>query len=452
MRWLALALAAAAALPVAPARADAGALGALAEEAAARLGQPEEGRRGLALALGAEPAALGAPLTAALVAALGRAGWAVSPVPAGPGAEAAARAAGADWLLALRAGGDPEGRTLLAVGEAVALWPSFFLQARPGVRAAPPRLVSARVAADPAAALLLGAGAGAAPARPALRELARLPDEVIAVAAGQVEGLGVALLVVTRDAVRLLDRTGAEVASRPLDPSAGPPVRAPAATAVIAPLGGGPFGVALAGPAGGEVLVRRGARLERAAALPLAPLAAGPAGVLFGAFAPGKAALQDLLTLGVDPAAHPRTPLDLVGAAAAPRGSTPAFAVLHPGGRLELLDAALGPAGEVPGVGAGFALADLDGDGRSELLASATGRGQPDRVRVLALEPVGGGTAARARELDAMIIDGAVTSAAAADLTGDGLDDVVLAAVQPGAGGAAATVLWLVTLDPREAR
>jgi hypothetical protein len=189
----------------------------------------------------------------------------------------------------------------------------------------------------------------------------------------------------------------------------------------------------------------------------MAPLASGGAGVVFGAFAPGKAALQDLLTVGIDPAARPRTPQDLVGVAAAPRGSVPAFGALHPGGRLELLDAGLGGAGEAQGVGAGFALADLDGDGRSELVASLTGPGSPDRVRVIRLEATSTPTAGLVFE--SAPIDGAILAAAAADLTGDGRDDVVLAAVQGCAAsgcvsgpGPAATVLWLLSLDPREAR
>jgi hypothetical protein len=43
-------------------------------------------------------------------------------------------------------------------------------------------------------------------------------------------------------------------------------------------------------------------------------------------------------------------------------------------------------------------------------------------------------------------VPGALLAAAAGDLTGDGLDDVVLAAVQPGGE----TRLWLLTADPRE--
>lgn len=471
MPWLALALALAGAAAPAATPAPAPGLAGLADDVAARLGAPEEGRRGLALALAPGPAPLRAPLGAALAASLGRAGWAVSPVPAGPEAEAAARGAGADWLLTLTAGAGPGGRDLVAVGQAVPLWPSFFLQARPGVPAAPPRLVSARAPADAAALLLLGGGAPPPAPTYTLRALTHLDLPVAALAAGEVEGLGPSILAVGPDSIRLLDAAGREVAARSLDGAGRRPLRRPAAAAVVAPLGGGPIGVALAGAGGGEVLARRGARLERVAPLPMAPLAAGGAGVLFGAFAPGKAALQDLLSLGVDPAARPRAEGDLVAAAAAPRGSTPAFAVLHPGGRLELLDGALGPAGQVTGVGAGFALCDLDGDGGSEVVASASGPsapGEPDRIRILrpgAQPPLAPGERAGERWAPAELVprwtspplEGAVLAAAAFDLTGDGLDDAILAAQDPCPAGAApgpacGTTLWLLTLDPREAR
>jgi hypothetical protein len=428
-------------------------LAALADGVAAQLGAPAEGRRGLALDLAAEPAALAGPLGTALAASLGRAGWAVSLL-AAPGGEPAARAAGADWLLTLSAGAGAGGRELVAVGQAVPLWGSFFLQARPGVRAAPPRVVSARAAADAAAQLLLRPARRPDLSRLALRRLARLPYPVVALAAGDAGEAGPSIVAVAPDAVRLLDASGAELASRPLDPAGRGPVRLPFATAVVGGLGGGRIGVGVAGAPGGEVLARRNGRLERRAALPMAPLASGEAGTLFGAFAPGKAALADLLALGVDPAARPRSPGDLAAVAAAPRGGPVAFAALRPDGRLELLGPGLAPAGLVDGVGAGFALADLDGDGEAEVVASLAAPAGPDRLRVLRLAaPAAGGREGRAASTawESEPIDGALLAGAAADLTGDGVDDALLAAAVTGAGGAPATDLWLLTADPREA-
>ncbi|MBK9518033.1 MAG: VCBS repeat-containing protein [Anaeromyxobacter sp.] len=462
MAWLALLLALApAALPGAPGG-EAGALSALAAEVADQVGAPEAGRRGLALSLQAQ-GALGPPLAAALTAALGRAGWAVSPGGAasagaapdgregtvdGPSAGAVA-APEADWRLTLTAGGGEDGQALVAVGQAVARWPSFFLQARPGVPAAPPRPVSARVLADDATRLLLGPPRRPELGRATLRRLARLPYPVLALAAGEAGEAGLSLLVVSPGAVHLLDAAGAELASRPLDPASRRPVRLAAATAVVGPLGGGRLGLGLAGAPGGEVLVRRGGRLDVAASLPLAPLAAGQAGLLFGAFAPGKGALSDLLATWADPAALPRTPRDLVAVAAAPGPSPVAFAALGPDAQLQLLDADLAALGAVPGVGAGFALADLDGDGAAELVASRATAGPGDALRVLRLEahpPAG----LPAPAFESAEVEGAFTAGTAADLTGDGLDDALLAAEVRGPDGAPATDLWLLSLDARE--
>ncbi len=430
MAWLALLLALSA--PAAAGGAPAGALPALADRVAAQVGAPTAGRRGLTLAVTA-PAGLGPPLRAALTGSLGRAGWAV-------GAE------GGDWRLELTAGGEGDG--LVAVGQLVALWPSFFLQARPGVPAAPPRLVSARVEADAAARLLLSPAPRAGLPAVLLRRLATLPYPVVAVAAGDAGEGGQSILVVSPASVHLLDAGGAELATRHLDPSNRRPVRLPAATAVIGPLGGGRLGVAVAGAPGGEVLVRRGGRLDLAATLPLAPLAAGGGGLVFGAFSPGKGALQDLLSTSADPAATPRSGRDLVAVAAAPGGGAVAFAALSPGGGLTLLDGALEGRGLVPGVGAGFALCDLDGDGRVELVASRATPGPPDALRVLGLEEEA--PAPPAWESGPLPV--AFTAGAAADLTGDGLDDALLVAEVLTAEGHPGSELWLVTLDAREHR
>jgi ABC-type taurine transport system substrate-binding protein len=80
-----------------------------------------------------------------------------------------------------------------------------------------------------------------------------------------------------------------------------------------------------------------------------------------------------------------------------------------------------------------------------ELVASLPTSGGPDRLRVV--RP-GAGPAAPPPAFESGPIEGAFTSGATADLTGDGRDDALLAAEVVGDGGAPATDLWLVTLDP----
>jgi hypothetical protein len=92
-------------------------------------------------------------------------------------------------------------------------------------------------------------------------------------------------------------------------------------------------------------------------------------------------------------------------------------------------------------VGAGFALADLDGDGEPEMVASSAVPGPRDHVRVLRH---GAQVAAVFESAD---VEGALLAGAAADVTGDGLDDAILAAALPGGG----TRLWLLSTDARGA-
>src|SRR5512144_2020966 len=74
-------------------------LTALAGELGQAVGSPPDGRRGLALLVETRARALQPPVETALADALGRLGYAVTPVHAGAEAETAARAQGQDWLL-----------------------------------------------------------------------------------------------------------------------------------------------------------------------------------------------------------------------------------------------------------------------------------------------------------------------------------------------------------------
>jgi hypothetical protein len=391
--------------------------------------------------------ALRDPVETALAGALGRRGHAVLPLRGAQLAdpEAAARALGADALLRVRAA--LAGGTLALSGEIVPTRPNFFLQRAPQVRPAGSRVVVA-AAPDDEASRALAAASRPGPRPLRMRAIAELPERVLALAAGPTgEGGAARIVAVTPTGLALLDARGGRLASRPLPPpSPGPRVRDAAAVAVVGDLGGaGRIGCAVAGGADAEILSAAGDRLERVSSLPSAgapgatiPVAAGAAGVLYGAFVPGRGTLADVLSPRPDAAAHPRSGRELIAVSASPRTGRVAYGVLGADFALRLLGAGLEPvAPDVLDVGAGFTLADLDGDGEPEVVASSAVPGPADRVRVLRPRAAGSPL------FEAEVADGPVVAAAAADLTGDGIDDAVLAAALPGGG----TRLLLLTSD-----
>ncbi|HYQ82145.1 MAG TPA: VCBS repeat-containing protein, partial [Anaeromyxobacteraceae bacterium] len=203
--------------------------------------------------------------------------------------------------------------------------------------------------------------------------------------------------------------------------------------------GGGRAAVRLAGAPSGEVLALAGEALRVVAPLAAAPLWASGTSRVYGAFLPGKPTLADQFGPAADGAARPRSPREFAAFAGAPRPGAVAFAAVTGEGVAVLLGPDLNAVGRVEGVGAGLALADLDGDGEPELVASDASAGSEDHVRVLRLpsgQPVH----------ESAGLPGSILAGAAADLTGDGLDDAVLGAVLPGG----TSELWLVTADRRE--
>jgi hypothetical protein len=456
---LAILLLATAAVPAraAPPPAAVAAAAALAKE----VGPPPEGRRSLRLAVEAPAPALARTVETALDAALSGQGYAVTPHRSGSDAEATARAARQDWLLRVRAGLVPGGTALVLAGDLVPTWASFFQQRHPEARAVPPRVVQARVAADDETRLLARVERPGGAPFAVVRTLGRIPGRVLALAIGDLESRGHPVLVaVTPDAVAVLGPDLAPVAVRRTTPDRATPVRDPAAALAVGDFGGGRIAVRRAGEPLGEVLALHGAALEPAGTIDAAPLCAGGAGPLYGAFAAGTGVFQDVLTSLVDPSARPRSARLLYGASAAPGGGPVAYAVLG----TDLALALLGPdlrsvplalaggdgrgegAVHSPVTGSGFALADLDGDGTAELVASSPSPRGPDRIRVLA--PL----AKAPLLLESGPIEGAILAAAGGDLTGDGVDDAVVATVTTGDDGAPVSTLLLVTADPRELR
>jgi hypothetical protein len=350
-------------------------------------------------------------------------------------AREAADAAGADAHLRLAVGIDDE---LSAAGDVAAVRVNFFT----GRPTGPGGLVSAAVPADREARLLARSGPAPRPAAVpvTVRRWAALPAAPLALAAGDLDGDGrPEVAVLDPAAVWVLAGDGTEVAHFPLPPP-GPgaiPSRDPAGALAIAE--GTVRWFATTAGAGGALRLEAGTLVDRGgAAAGAVPLAAGAAGTLVASPLRGTNAFGPGIGRG---AAAAQADGPILGAAAAPRPGPVAFALARDDGAVELLGPDLAPtAPPLADAGAAVALADLDGDGAVELVASGLDVDPPDRVRVFAIEPgAAPGLRFESDDLPARLLAGA-----AADLDGDGRDEALLAG--PAAGGGAA--IWSV----REAR
>lgn len=418
----------------------------LADKAAAHLG----GDRRVAVAvLSPDAEALAAPVEAVVADVLARRGPSVIPLRGAQRAdpEGAARQLGCDHLVRIQVALSTDGdRELLLAAEVLPTWQSFFLQRVP---ARPPgaAVVTARVRADREVLLLAKAPVppSSGPFRVSVRPLLKLDATVLALAVGDVLGDGRAAIAVVSPHGLALVQNGRVVARREVpELPAGRAPRDPTAAIAIGDFGGGRIAYFLAGANNGEVIAVEGGSLRPVGVLSAAPICAGAAGKLFGHFVPGRGTIADTLAPYIDPKeirAIPAKGRELVGVAATPRPSRIAYAALYSDGALIPLGQDLKPAfSPVASVGAGFALADLDGDGVPELVASSGTPGPTDRIRVLRF---GGGKEPEVA-FESGPIAGALLAGGAGDLDGDGRDDAVLAAPLPDG----TTQLYLVTREP----
>jgi len=344
-------------------------------------------------------------------------------------AESAAQAQGLDLLLRLRAG--LEGTELTLAGDRIDTWVNFWDGATVQ-RELPSALVAARAPADATALTLARVVLSTPPPPPpklGLELLGSVPSRVVALALVDADGDGhPEIAALTPEELLILKRDGTVVARRDHAslPRSARPVRAPCG-GLVSPAGaaGHRLLYAFANQARGEAVLVDGSGLHPVGLLDGVPLASGAAGTLSAANANGTDIFGPEVKLG---AASHVLARPFFALAANPGVSAPAFLASFPEGQVQPLSAALEPLGPMLTGGIG-ALADLDGDGKPELILSGPQPlGESDHLRVLELAAPADSTPRSVFEAD---VPGGIVAATSGDLNGDGKPDAILAALQP---------------------
>lgn len=282
----------------------------------------------------------------------------------------AAAADEADARLDLRI--SLQGERLVAAGDLRPVRENFFT-GRSVVEGA---VIAASVRADPAALLLAGGKPG--PLVAEVAPFATLPERPLALAVGDLDGDGVPEVAAV-GATRLIV-LGADGGIRLAQPLAGAPGARPLRDPVAAmAIEGGRLRVSVPGAGVASEFALRGGALEPVADLPagVAPLPGGN-----GSYEPGTNRLLPALVIG-----GAKVELSSPARAVAVHGA--AIAWVDDGGTVRI--------GEEPALrdgGDSLALADLDGDGTAELVATSSRLAPPDEIRVVR---VGGGGAVELR-------------------------------------------------------
>ncbi|WNG56070.1 VCBS repeat-containing protein [Archangium gephyra] len=354
--------------------------------------------------------------------------------PSPEAAESLAREQGARALV--RLGLSVEAGELRARGDAFGTWVNFW-SGRTATRAPSPAAAIAQAVEADAAALALAAVEPPRTPTPTPEEprplrllgavLARLPSPPAALAAGDLDGDGKdEVAVLTAHAVHVFTADGSLLAERSLDmlPPGSAPTREPFGALAI--LSGPPRLAAWSTRfAHGEMLT-----LENGALRGMTRLDAVPVGSdARGAFVPGQTAFAPEVRLGQGEQRLAVTSRFTTFSAANSR-----VLLVHPDGSASFFSQPSVAPVPLPGLGAGSALGDLDGDGTPELLTTSPElQPSPDVLRVFKTN--GSETTSHEPLWQGALPSGRALYVVTANLDGDKRREVVVGLTKPDGTG-----------------